>query len=184
MESDATWFLRKHDDRDVFGPVSLDNLRDWAMAAKISPLDLVSHDQQKTWERAPMIAPLHMDWLVEVSDDFLYGPTTIGTVQEFLSNGEIDENTIVINARENTRCVIRENAVFKNAPKKTASPLDSPEATQIGTDPETIRIVLQERILELEALVKEHERTIKGWQERYLNLREKYTQATGKLPRD
>ncbi|MEM7145383.1 MAG: hypothetical protein AAF591_09620 [Verrucomicrobiota bacterium] len=87
MDNEHIWYLKKHDDHDaVFGPVGIDNLRNWATAAKISPLDRVSHDGQRTWDRAPMIPELHMDYLVEVNEDFLYGPTTLGAILVFFAN--------------------------------------------------------------------------------------------------
>ena len=55
------WFLNKHDDGTIFGPASGDQIQDWALAAKISPLDKVSNDGQATWRRAPMFPELHMD---------------------------------------------------------------------------------------------------------------------------
>src|SRR5438477_2274097 len=40
------WFLRKHQDGSVFGPISFDQLSGWASAAQVAPHDLVSTDQQ------------------------------------------------------------------------------------------------------------------------------------------
>ena len=53
--------------------------KQWASDAQVSPLDKVSTDQQ-TWSRAPMIPGLEMDYLVEVSPDQYYGPTTFGAI--------------------------------------------------------------------------------------------------------
>jgi hypothetical protein len=72
----------------LFGPISFDQLKQWAMEAQISPLDKVSTDQTN-WMKAPMVPGLEMDYLVEVSADQFYGPTTLGAVREFLQMGEI-----------------------------------------------------------------------------------------------
>ena len=53
--SDETqsWYLLKHDDGSLFGPIPFDQLKQWAMDAQISPLDKVSTDQAN-WIKAPM----------------------------------------------------------------------------------------------------------------------------------
>jgi len=71
------WFLRKHEDDNIFGPLPFAQLVRWAEAARIAPHDCVSTDQS-TWMKAPMLAELGMDWLVEVTTERYYGPTTIG----------------------------------------------------------------------------------------------------------
>lgn len=182
-DNDPIWYLDKVDDdgHDVFGPVNLDNLRDWAMAGKISPLDRVSCDGQKSWDRAPMIRELHMDWLVEVSDDFLYGPNTIGTVQEFLANGEIDADTWVINCTDGTRCRVGDNPSFKNPPRKAHVGIRPEPAPSVETDLNRLSpIEMQKRVLELEALVLQQKRTILELRERHQALRAKMRGMTGR----
>ena len=89
---DRTWHLLKASDQEIFGPTDLETLRGWASEAKISPLDKISSDNRMSWQRAPMIAELQMDMLVQMPDNYLYGPTNVATIQEFLATGEIDEN--------------------------------------------------------------------------------------------
>jgi len=36
-------------------------------------------------------------------DNYLYGPTNVGTIQEFIATGEIDENVMLINCLEATK---------------------------------------------------------------------------------
>ncbi len=182
IESKAPiWYLNKVDDdgHDVYGPVNLDNLRDWAMSAKISPLDRVSCDGQKSWDRAPMIPELHMDWLVEVSENFLYGPNTVGTILEFITNGEINENAWVINCTDGTRSIIRDNPAFKNAPRRTPINFEQSARRRRAPHLDLSPIEMQKRILELEALVLQQKRTIIDWQSRHQVLRAKYSAATG-----
>jgi hypothetical protein len=76
-----------------------------------------------------MIAELQMDWLVEVPDNPLYGPTTSGALLEFLRMGEINPDTHVVN------CCTGESLVISDAPFYQSD------------DPET----LAARIEELEA---------------------------------
>src|ERR1051326_5074394 len=89
--ANQTWFLRKHDG-SVFGPLSFDQLSRWASTARIAPGDALSTDQ-RTWIKAPMLPELDMDWLVEVTSEHYYGPTTLGAVQEFLGSGRSEEQT-------------------------------------------------------------------------------------------
>src|SRR5262249_60822670 len=55
-----------------------------------------------------MLAELGMDWLVELTSEHYYGPTTLGALQEFIRLGEIDGETLVINTRNGARCKIQE----------------------------------------------------------------------------
>ena len=102
-----SWFLRKHEDGSTFGPVRFDQIARWAATAQIAPHDTLSNDRQ-TWVKAPMLAQLGMDWLVELTSEHYYGPTTLGALQEFIRLGEIDGETLVINTRDGTRCKIQE----------------------------------------------------------------------------
>src|SRR3712207_5576164 len=100
--ADQTWFLRKHEDGTIFGPLTFAQLARWAASAQIAPHDGVSTDQVN-WMKAPMLPELAMDWIVEVTSERLYGPTTLGAIREFLQLGEITEETFVINACDATR---------------------------------------------------------------------------------
>ncbi|MDQ6861708.1 MAG: hypothetical protein M3032_11210, partial [Verrucomicrobiota bacterium] len=67
------WFLRKHDDGTIFGPLHFEQLAVWAGSAQVAPHDSLSSDGA-TWMKAPMLAELGMDWIVEVTSERLYGP--------------------------------------------------------------------------------------------------------------
>src|SRR5438270_12250765 len=141
------WFLRKHHDGSVFGPISFDQLSNWASTAQVAPQDVVSTDQQ-TWLKAPMVPQLGMDWLVEVTSEHYYGPTTVGAIQEFIRLGDINADTFVIDSCDGTRRQIGEMpALFKTT--AVASKSDAVAAT---TEPASagISIRLQERIRDLE----------------------------------
>ena len=108
MESTAnqSWFLRKYEDGSVFGPLPFEQVRRWAAAAQVAPHDKLSHDQQ-TWLKAPMFPELEMDWLVEVTSDRYYGPTTLSAVRDFVRLGEINQETFVINSCDGARRQIK-----------------------------------------------------------------------------
>ena len=145
MDDSPKWFLMKQADGEVFGPMPLSQLRQWALDACISPLDKVSSDQA-TWIKAPMLPELEMDYLLEVEPGVLYGPTTIGAVREFLTSGEISLETPLINCQTGEQKPLREYPQLFQAGQSAAAPL-----LRIGA-----RENLQARIRQLEeALLKE-----------------------------
>ncbi len=148
MDENQNWFLMKYDDGSVFGPIPFDQLKQWAVDAQVSPLDKVSNDEQ-TWIKAPMVSGLEMDYLVEVSPDQFYGPTTIGAVREFLEAGEINQETPVTNCKDGTVKMVREIRELLPSRDEAA-----------GSEPvrASIRFNLQQRIRELEEALMEERR--------------------------
>jgi hypothetical protein len=171
MDEVKNWFLRKHQDGSVFGPISFDQLAGWASAAQVAPHDIVSTDQ-RTWLKAPMVPQLGMDWLVEVTSEHYYGPTTVGAIQEFIRLGDINADTFVINTCDGTRRQIRGMpALFK-----TNSANSKANAREAATEPASagISIRLQERIRDLEQTLREDRRALAEAEQRYAELEEKY----------
>ncbi len=152
MDESQTWYLMKHEDGTVFGPVPFEELSDWAQRAQISPLDKVSTDQA-SWVKAPMIPELHMDWLIEVSPDQFYGPTTIMAVREFLIAREINENTRLTNCAEETHTTVGQIPELRVGKKTEEAEPD--EGIPVRT---SIRANLQQRIRELEEALMEERR--------------------------
>jgi len=150
MDDDETqsWYLLKHDDGTVFGPISFEQLKQWATDAQVSPLDKVSTDQND-WRRAPMLPGLEMDFLIEVSPDQYYGPTTLGAVREFLQMGEINSETLVTNCRDGTAVALKDIPELQSATEE--EDLTRPVRT-------SIRFNLQQRIRELEEALMEERR--------------------------
>jgi hypothetical protein len=167
--SSQNWFLRKYQDGSVFGPISFDQLASWASAAQVAPHDLVSTDQE-TWLKAPMLAQLNMDWLVEVTSEHFYGPTTVGAIQEFIHLGDINGDTFVINTCDGSRRQIGDMpALFKPGSNSIAEPIQTAEPVAAG-----ISIRLQERIRDLEQSLRDERRALREAEERYAALEEKY----------
>lgn len=141
------WYLLKNDDGTIFGPIGLEQLKQWATEAQISPLDRISTDQQN-WMRAPMMPELGLDYLVEVSPDQYYGPTTLGAVREFLQMGEINSETQITNCKDGSITAL------KNIPELQIAQEDD-EARPVRT---SIRFNLQQRIRELEEALLDERR--------------------------
>jgi hypothetical protein len=139
------WYLMKQSDGSVFGPMGLDQLRQWAVDAYIAPMDKISCDGQ-TWLKAPMLAELQMDYLLALASGENYGPTTVGAVREFLVIGEITQDTLVTNCRTGEEKSLREFPVF-------TVPTELPASASSG-----IKENLQARIMEVEKALLEERR--------------------------
>ncbi|MFL6499277.1 MAG: hypothetical protein ACJ8LL_00990 [Candidatus Udaeobacter sp.] len=169
------WFLRKHEDGSTFGPVQFDQITRWAAAAQIAPHDTLSNDGQ-TWVRAPMVPQLSMDWLVELTTENYYGPTTLGTLREFIRVGEIDAETVVINSCDGTRRQVQEMPdLWETAPSEAD---ENQFQIELG-DPVAPALAkmsgrLQERIRDLEQALQEERRALAESQQRYDELERKY----------
>ena len=172
------WYLLKVAGNEVFGPASLEQLRHWAAEAKISPMDRVSSDGRRTWVRAPMVTGLQMDWLIEMSDNFLYGPTSVGTLQEFLATGEIDEHVSVINTLDGTKSRISDLPLFKASPQRVRGSQEIVAAETGSGSGGTAN----PRAAWLEKQVMELQRDIARWQEACASLRQQFIEATGRDP--
>jgi hypothetical protein len=139
----------KNEDSAIFGPIAFDQLKQWAGDAQISPLDRVSVDND-TWMRAPMVPELGMDYLVEVSPDQYYGPTTFGAIREFLQMGEINGETQITNCKDGSITAL------KNIPELQVQAQEEEGARPVRT---SIRFNLQQRIRELEEALMDERRS-------------------------
>jgi hypothetical protein len=171
MDAAATqeWFLRKHEEGHIFGPLPFVQLRRWASSAQVAPHDVVSTDQV-TWVKAPMLPELEMDWLVEVTTERFYGPTTLGAIQEFMRLGEINGETFVINSRDGSRRRVSEMPLVLSQNAEDAAddePSPGPAATGMA-------IAVQDRIRDLEQSLREERRALQEADERYRALELKY----------
>jgi hypothetical protein len=162
------WFLRKHEDGNIFGPLPFAQLARWASSAQVAPHDVVSTDQV-AWVKAPMLPELGMDWLVEVTTERFYGPTTLGAIQEFLRLGEINGDTFVINSCDGSRRRVNEiplelaESMIQDEPVETAGPAAS-----------GMSINVEDRIRDLEQSLLEERRALREAEERYRALELKY----------
>ncbi len=146
MDETQKWYLMKQEDGSVFGPITFDLLRQWALDAQISPLDKVSTDE-RTWTKAPMVPELEMDFLIEVSPDQYYGPTTLGAVREFLQMGEITGDTLITNCKDGSDRPVRDIAELQPPAPEEEQPVRT-----------SIRLSLQQRIRDLEENLLEERR--------------------------
>lgn len=170
------WYLRKFEDGSVFGPVGFEQLEHWAGSAQVAPHDVISTDQV-TWTKAPMLPQLAMDWLVEVTSERYYGPTTLGSVQEFVRLGDIDGETFIVNACDGSRCRIQDiPGLLEAAAAAVAGNEDVDLAQRDANAPHVsgLEIKTQERIRDLEQSLDEERRALRELEERYRALEKKH----------
>ena len=175
MEGAATqeWFLRKHEDGHVFGPLPFTQLTRWASSAQVAPHDAVSTDQL-AWIKAPMLPELEMDWLVEVTTERFYGPTTLGAIQEFMRLGEINGETFVINSCNGSRKKVGEMAIVFTEMGAEENEGTATEFEPAGPAATGMSINVEDRIRDLEQSLREERRALQEAEERYRALELKY----------
>ena len=123
-----------------------------------------------------MVPQLSMDWLVELTSENYYGPTTLGTLREFIRLGEIDGETIVINSCDGTRRQVREMPdLWETAPSEAdENQFQIQLGDPVGPTVAKMSNPLQERIRDLEQTLEEERRVLAESQQRYNELERKY----------
>jgi len=87
--------LKKISDDEIHGPMDMGELLELSRSAFVAPEDQVSINDGE-WVPATEIPELEMEWIVRTEDGIEYGPTSSGTIREFLMVGEISEETLVV----------------------------------------------------------------------------------------
>ncbi len=170
----SVWYLRKASDGSVFGPLTFQQLHQWAADAQVSPMDLVSSDQNN-WMKAPMLPELQMDYIVEVGDEQYYGPTTLGSLAEFVDAGEINGETSVTNCKDGSQMRVRDVL-----PPALLHPAPAPDVA-ISAPPSNIRLNLQQRIRELETALLDERRTRENAEMTVAKLEARLQQYVGEV---
>jgi hypothetical protein len=181
--SPSTWHLIKAATNEEYGPLSHEALIGLAAEAKISSMDKLSNDDRQTWRRAPMVRELQMDWLIQMPDLYLYGPTNVSTIQEFLATGDIDESASLINCVDGSESRLRDLAFFKVSPQHVRSVSSTNNGTQWpDLNKGNADAMLQQRVKFLEKQVMEYQRSLDEWQRAYSLLKQQFIEATGREP--
>jgi hypothetical protein len=177
-----SWYLRKQEDNTVFGPLSFEQLEDWARNAQVAPHDSISTDQD-TWMKAPMLPQLGMDWLVEMTSERYYGPTTLGAIQEFVRLREIDGETFIVNACDGTRKQIQDFPQLQLPAAEEETAEGDSAAVENPNEPAAsgISIDLQDRIRDLEQSLREERRAAEDFEARYQELQTRYAELEQRL---
>ena len=86
--------LKKAAEGEVHGPMEMAELVELSRAAFVAPEDEVSFNDG-AWNPAHEVAELEMDWIIRTGEGIEYGPTSQGTIREFLMVGEISEENML-----------------------------------------------------------------------------------------
>jgi hypothetical protein len=83
-----TFQLRRLGRLDVMPGLTLDDLKALSDWAHLHPMDEISMDG-RAWIKIHEFKELGMVWLILDGESVVYGPTSVGTLKEFLVQGEI-----------------------------------------------------------------------------------------------
>ncbi|MEO0454339.1 MAG: hypothetical protein AAFY98_09400 [Verrucomicrobiota bacterium] len=152
--------LKKIAEDEIHGPMDLSELQALAMGAFIAPEDQLSYDG-KSWFPAPELTELGMIWVIKGDGEVRYGPTSEGTIREFLLADELAEDHILENVTngENTTVanLLGENVVNQVLAERAETGLIAMDDIE-----ETLETAKDLRIRQLEVdhehLQKEHDK--------------------------
>jgi ribosomal protein L19E len=162
------WRVKKADDNSIYGPVDANVLKEWANLAQISPQDMIDLSDDN-WRGAPEIDFLDMIWLVKLPGDDIYGPTTLGTLREFVQEGLISEKTIATHVKTNQSLPVGALFAAIESEKKRAL-RRPPQESNKSTASLTVDMAKDQRIRQLEEDLKELKREHDSLTQRYRQL--------------
>jgi hypothetical protein len=102
-----TFRLRKQNDPEVCGPMDAAELQELIDSAYISPKDEIA-TKGDNWLPVTEFPEFGMVWKIFAADGTLYGPTSLGTVREFVRSGEVRLDEQIIKVGEKDPRVIAE----------------------------------------------------------------------------
>ncbi len=158
-EAPAIWRVKKMPDGDIYGPVDEATLKEWAGAAQISPEDLIDTSDEN-WRAAPEYPFLEMVWVIKLPGEELYGPTSIGTLREFIAESLISDKSIATNVITTQSLPVGALFAALDFEKKRAARRAAPERNK-STVMIAVDMAKDQRIRQLEEdlrnLRREHE---------------------------
>jgi len=178
-EAPMLWRVKKAPDNSVYGPVDPEMLKEWANSAQIAPQDMVD-ESDENWRMASEVDFLEMLWLVKLPGDEIYGPTTMGTLREFIHEGLITEKSLATHVKTSQSLPIAALFAAVEFEKKRALRRPPKEANK-STASLAVEMAKDQHIRQLEEdlkeLRREHESLIHRYRQLTLQLQE-----TGKPP--
>ncbi len=91
------WWLRTQD--EVFGPVTRENLLEWAQMGRIQPGQDVSSDGEN-WKSATAVDFLDMRWSIDIGDGTPRGPFNKKAAQALLASGRLPRGSRLVELAE------------------------------------------------------------------------------------
>jgi hypothetical protein len=152
-EAPMLWRIRKAPDNSIYGPVDVEALKEWANSAQIAPEDMVD-ESDENWRAAPEIDFLEMVWLVKLPGGETYGPTTVGTLREFINEGLVTEKTLVTHGKTHQSLPLTALVAAVDFEKKRASRRPPTEANK-STASLAVEMAKDQHIRQLEEDLRE-----------------------------
>lgn len=157
----ANWKLKKEDGSE-YGPVTLEELAQWARSGRVAPEDAVSEDGLN-WKPAPALAELAMDYTVTLTDGSDYGPLTLEAVFNLLEEGYI-ELSAPVSHRSGERTAPFREWLTAHSPTENIAP---PAAADTHEEWERERAAWAEERDRLEQRMQDQTREIAHWKQLY-----------------
>lgn len=161
------WWLRAQD--EVFGPVTRDNLLEWARMGRIQPGQDVSEDGEN-WVSATEIPFLDMRWSIDIGDGTPRGPFNKQAAQALLASGRLPRGSKLVEvvpepaAQEIASAPQKDESVAEVQSASAAQAEPSDEVTELRRQLETLQAGLraaEARASEAEQRVAEAKREAK-----------------------
>ncbi len=173
-ESPMLWRVKKAPDDSIYGPVDAETLKEWANSAQVAPLDMID-ESDENWRVASDVEFLEMFWLVKLPDSETYGPTTVGTLREFIHEGLISEKTLATHVKSNQSLPIAALFAALEFEKKRAMKRPPKEAMK-STASLAVDMAKDQRIRQLEEdlreLRREHDSLVHRYRQLSLQMQE------------
>jgi len=167
-DSAAEWRIKKAPDDTIYGPVTEEVLKEWANSAQVAPQDLVDQSDEK-WSPASDVEILEMFWVVQLPGEETYGPTTIGTLREFIHEKLITEKTVATHVKTNQSLPIAALFAAVEFEKKRAMKRP-PKEVMKSTASLAVDMAKDQRIRQLEEDLKELRREHESLTHKYRQL--------------
>ena len=153
QEAPMLWRVKKAPDDSIYGPVDPETLKEWANSAQIAPEDMVD-ESDENWRVAPEIDFLEMLWMVKLSSGETYGPTTVGTLREFINEGLVTEKTLATHCKTHQSLPLTALVAAVDFEKKRASRRPSTGSNK-STASLAVEMAKDQHIRQLEEDLKE-----------------------------
>ena len=160
--------MRKAPDDSIYGPVDSELLREWANSAQIAPEDMVD-ESDENWRPAHDIEFLEMLWMVKLPDGVTYGPTTVGTLREFINEGLVTEKTLATHGKTHQSLPLAALVAAVDFEKKRNLRRPSQEANK-STASLAVEMAKDQHIRQLEEDLKELRREHETLTHKYRQL--------------
>ena len=168
------WRIKKAADNSIYGPVDMETLKEWADSAQIAPDDMID-ESDENWRLAPEIDFLEMLWLVKLPSGEIYGPTTVGTLREFINEDLVTEKTLATHGKTHQSLPLAALVAAVDFEKKRAERRPSKDANR-STASLAVEMAEDQHIRQLEEdlkeLRREHEDLIHKYRQLTLQLQE------------